>query len=196
MGLLLIASPQTEPVSLDEAKQHLCIGHDDDNDLITSQLSAARRACENHCRRTFIETTWRMSMDQFPVGSGAIVLERPPLIAVSSVTYLGPDGVRQTLAGSLYVVTTGSDPALIVPAYGQAWPNCRCFVESVQVTYRAGYGSAAAAVPDDIRAAIKLLLGHLYLNRESVVTGTIATELPLTISSLLAPYVSYLRSEE
>jgi len=39
-----------------------------------------------------------------------------------------------------------------------------------------------------IEAACLLKLGHLYANREEVVTGTIATELPLTSKSLLAPY--------
>ncbi|KAF6686962.1 phage gp6-like head-tail connector protein [Pseudomonas sp. EKM23D] len=39
-----------------------------------------------------------------------------------------------------------------------------------------------------IEAACLLKLGHLYANREEVVTGAIATELPLTSKSLLAPY--------
>ncbi len=41
---------------------------------------------------------------------------------------------------------------------------------------------------DAIRAAILLILGHLYANREEVVTGTIATELPMTSRRLLQPY--------
>ena len=39
-----------------------------------------------------------------------------------------------------------------------------------------------------IEAACLLKLGHLFANREEVVTGTIATELPLTSKSLLMPY--------
>lgn len=41
---------------------------------------------------------------------------------------------------------------------------------------------------DLVRAAILLTLGHLYANREEVVTGTIATELPMGSRTLLAPY--------
>lgn len=54
------------------------------------------------------------------------------------------------------------------------------------------------AVPEDeeqglvitpsITAAILLITGHLYENREEVVTGTIATRLPMTSESLLWPY--------
>jgi hypothetical protein len=39
-----------------------------------------------------------------------------------------------------------------------------------------------------IQAACLLKLGHLFANREEVVTGTIATELPLASTSLLMPY--------
>ena len=39
-----------------------------------------------------------------------------------------------------------------------------------------------------ITAACLLKLGHLFANREEVVTGTIATELPIASRSLLMPY--------
>ena len=39
-----------------------------------------------------------------------------------------------------------------------------------------------------ITAAILLITGHLYENREEVVIGTIATRLPMTSESLLWPY--------
>lgn len=39
-----------------------------------------------------------------------------------------------------------------------------------------------------ILAAVKLTLGHLFENREAVVTGTIATALPQGVPELLRPY--------
>ncbi|MFT2160345.1 head-tail connector protein [Pseudomonas putida] len=39
-----------------------------------------------------------------------------------------------------------------------------------------------------IQAACLLKLGHLFANREEVITGTIATELPLASQHLLMPY--------
>lgn len=41
---------------------------------------------------------------------------------------------------------------------------------------------------DSIVAAVRLTLGHLYANRESVSTGEAAQELPLGVVSLLRPY--------
>lgn len=39
-----------------------------------------------------------------------------------------------------------------------------------------------------LRLAALLLIGHWYVNREAVVTGTIATTLPLAYDSLIHPY--------
>jgi len=49
-------------------------------------------------------------------------------------------------------------------------------------------GERPIVANDSIRAATLLILGHLYANREDVVTGTIATELPRSSRSLLMPY--------
>lgn len=62
---------------------------------------------------------------------------------------------------------------------------------------RQRFGDALEAVDMDaygivvnaaITAACLLKLGHLFANREEVITGTIATELPLASQSLLMPY--------
>lgn len=47
---------------------------------------------------------------------------------------------------------------------------------------------SALVLDDDITTAMLLLIGHWYANRESVVIGSTATELPLAVESLLAPY--------
>lgn len=44
---------------------------------------------------------------------------------------------------------------------------------------------------DDIRAAMLLLIGHWYSNRESVVTGITAATVPFAVESLLQPYRVY-----
>ena len=54
--------------------------------------------------------------------------------------------------------------------------------------YTVGYGSAASNVPEGIRQAVLLTIGNWYQNRQSVVTGTIATDLPLSSQYLLDQY--------
>ena len=54
--------------------------------------------------------------------------------------------------------------------------------------------AAGTAGPDPmvcnfmLRAGILLLLGDLYANREDVITGAIATDIPIGSRALLAPY--------
>lgn len=43
----------------------------------------------------------------------------------------------------------------------------------------------ASDIPASFKAAVLLLLGHSYANREAVVVGAAAAELPLAVDSLL-----------
>lgn len=48
---------------------------------------------------------------------------------------------------------------------------------------------SALVLDDDITAAMLLLIGHWYANRESVVVGTTtSSELPMAVESLISPY--------
>lgn len=44
---------------------------------------------------------------------------------------------------------------------------------------------------DDVKAAMLLLIGHWYANRESVVVGQTVAEMPFAVESLLQPYRIY-----
>lgn len=47
---------------------------------------------------------------------------------------------------------------------------------------------SALILDDDISTAMLLVIGHWYANRESVVVGTITSELPMAVDSLVKPY--------
>lgn len=68
-----------------------------------------------------------------------------------------------------------------------------CLLEHARQALADAYDQADAiaygmVVNPAIQAACLLKLGHLFANREEVVTGTIATELPLASQHLLMPY--------
>lgn len=197
-GLVVVTPPAEEPVSLAEAKAHLRVDHAAEDALITSLIAAARQLLEQKIDQAIVARTLRQTMRGFDAKPAArdgdrIRLYLPPLISVSSVRYRDEAGTVQTLAPSGYVVDAAgtSGPGWIEPAPGVSWPSTQDHPAAVEIEYVAGYG-AASAVPEMIKAACKLIVGHLYLNREAVVTGTIATELPLGIqdfvNSLRTPY--------
>lgn len=186
----LVTGPAAEPVTTSEAKLHLREDGTAQDTVVAALVTAAREAVEQRLGRALISQTWRLKMDAFPASSlEAIRLPLAPLASVSSIAYVDGAGATQTWASSNYVVSTGTLPGEVRLAYDAAsWPVTRDQPEAVTVTYVAGYGASASAVPGPIKQAILLLVGHYYENRESVVTGTIASDLPQTVEWLLAPY--------
>jgi uncharacterized phiE125 gp8 family phage protein len=161
-ALELKTAPTHEPITLEEAKDHLRVDGTDDDALISDLITAARKRAEKFQRRAFITQTWTVFLDEFPVW---IRLPKPPLQSVTSVKYLDTDGVQQTLASADYRVDTKSVPARITPAWNESWPSTRAVTNAVEIEMVVGYG-AATVVPEEARAAIKIYLGGLYENRE------------------------------
>jgi uncharacterized phiE125 gp8 family phage protein len=183
MGLKLLAAPTSEPFTLADAKVHLREDDSSQDTLITALIGAARDYVETFTRRRLITQTWRYSIDEFPCG-GVIRLPYPPLIKVNSVKYDDLAGAEQTLSSSLYVVDTSSLPGKIDRAYAAIWPATRCQANAVRIEFDCGFGGPQA-VPDLIKAAMKLLIGHWYEQREAVNVGNIVTEIPLAVESML-----------
>lgn len=185
MGLELLQAPAEPVVTLAEAQTHLRASDPEEDSLIASLVEAATVQAEAYCRRRFVSQKWRLTLDAFP--ADALVLPYPALISVESVKYVDTDGVEQTLDVANYVVRTAETPGEIVRAYGASWPSARDEPGAVRVEFTAGYG-AADAVPDAVKRAVLTMVGTLYANRESIVTGTIATKLPQSAEWLLGPH--------
>ena len=61
-------------------------------------------------------------------------------------------------------------------------------INAVHVNYSVGYGITSDTVPQGIQQAVLLTLGNWYENRQTVITGRTATELPLSSQYLLDQY--------
>jgi len=103
------------------------------------------------------------------------------------VKYYDTDETEYFLGGSYYSIDDKDQYApKIYLKYGQSWPSTTLRPHNgVCVTFVCGYGDAGSSVPENIRQAMRLLIGHLYENREAVVTGITAGELPLGVDRLL-----------
>jgi uncharacterized phiE125 gp8 family phage protein len=189
MGLTLVTAPVLEPLSLDEAKLHCKVelSVTDDDALISALMLAVRQAAESELRRALLTQTWRWTADGFPASSDAVLhLPRPPLQSVSSVKYLDAAGVLQTLAASAYVVDTITQPGRLQLAVDQTWPTTQAVLNATQIDFVAGWTSAAN-VPAAIRVGMKLWIGTLYRNRESV-SPAVMSEIPDGVRRLWAPH--------
>jgi uncharacterized phiE125 gp8 family phage protein len=137
-------APTVEPISLQECKDHLRLDGDLEDAHLSALISAARGWVEGFWGRQLVAATWKLTLDAFP--SGTIGLLYPPLISVSSISYVDTGGTTQTLSTSTYTADTESEPARIVPAYNEDWPDTRDVINAVAVTYRAGFAAPFTAV--------------------------------------------------
>lgn len=194
----VVTQPTAEPISLQQAKDHLRVDVSADDDLIALYITAARRFCEHYCSSAFMPQTIRQDLDDLPDDVISLVVN--PVQSVSNVKYYDTDGVLQTLSTSLYTVDTISNPARVIRKWDETWPVTESRGGAVQVTYVAGYAEGSPAddpqnVPADIKCAILLILGDLYENRENTLVGTVvsanAMELPMAAKMLLQPYRQY-----
>lgn len=179
-------APAVEPVTLTEAKAHLRVDHTDEDTLITALIPAARQLAEMHSRRAFVTRTLDAALDDWPYDD-VIELAYPPLASVTSITYLDDAGDSHTMSSDDYFVDTISQPGRICLADDANWPaETLRRRAAITIRYVCGYG-LAAAVPQNYKAAILLLIGHLFENREAVIVGAglSATAIPLAVDALL-----------
>lgn len=186
MKLVTVTAPAEEPITLAEAKLHLRVEIDEDDNPITAWITTARIAVEYFTQRALTTQTFDLYLDQFPDGN-YIKLPRPPLQSVTWVKYTDDEGNVYTLPSSQYVVDVYGEPGRVVLKNGYSWPTTELqVVNGVQVRFVAGYG-AAANVPESFKSAMYLKIGDLYENRENTVIqpGAVPTSLPAGAESLL-----------
>lgn len=182
-----ITEPAALPVTVDEAKEHLRVDHEDEDALIERLIRAATEDAETFQGRAYITRTLRLYLDRFPGSAGVIYLPMPPATSVEAVTYRDHSGGEHVIDADRYVVDLARSPARIAPAAGHSWPAVSLLpVGAVSVEYKAGYGDEPGDVPDAVRQAILLTVGHLYENREAVTAERGApVELPMGVKYLL-----------
>lgn len=203
-SIKVISPPTTEPISLDLARRHCRIlpdndspaSHPDDAWLTEIGIPAAREYCEGFLGRAIAAQTWEQALDAFPSGSITLV---GSVSSVTSIKYIDTDGNEQTLSAADYVLDSYSVPAVVSLAVGVTWPlTLTGGVNTVKIVYpAAGYTLPGDSpnndpLPTVVRAAILLMIGHLYENREATtsggVGGTLPHELPLGVADLLRPH--------
>jgi uncharacterized phiE125 gp8 family phage protein len=181
----LITPPASEPVTLVEAKDYARVIPDADDALVTGLIKAAREQVETILRRALMPQTWSIQLSDFPYG--AVKLPLPPFQSITAVRYTDTTGAPKTVPSTTYRVDLDGDYAAFGIDYEAYWPVDSSDRFPIAIEYLAGYANAAA-VPESIKIAIKILVAHLYNNREPVVVGTSAQLMPLSVDRLLSGY--------
>lgn len=153
----------SELVSVAEAKLFTRIDTSADDTLIDDMITQARVFIENYISRDIVAKNRTYYVDQT---NGLFDLPFAPIASVSSVTVEGEAATYDILGLDDYSIELHGGPS-----------------KHVKVTYvTAGINDSA------IKQAILQLVSTLYDNRADYVTGTIVSDVPTTVKSLLAGY--------
>ena len=181
----VITAATTYPVSTTEAKSHLKVDTSADDTYIESIIKAATQLSEEYTNRFFINTVIDQTCSSF---ADLQTLFKSKVNDVQYVKYYDSDETLQTLADTEYDKMLSYEPSQIQLADGKSFPSITKRNDAVICRYTVGYGSSASDVPEIIKQAILLTIGNFYQNRNSVVIGRIATELPQNVKWLLDTY--------
>lgn len=156
---------------------------DDRNALIESFILGAVAHVDGDgvLGRAMITQSWAQWVSQSP---GWVRLTVGPFQSLTSVEYYDTDNALQTATLTDFEIRLDGDFVIIKPKEDHVWPPAYLRQDAIKITYVAGYGDAAADVPENVRLAIKLLVGHYFLHREAVAEGNFKA-LPLAFDSLI-----------
>jgi uncharacterized phiE125 gp8 family phage protein len=185
----VVTAPTVEPwlVADDEVQQMLRLDSDADSTYITHLIQAARLHLERATGLALVHQTLKATFDRTPAGP-TLDLPRAPLSSISNIKYLDTDGAEQTFSSSAY----SAKDVGVAGAFGRValnpdydWPEVGDYRGAFYVTYVAGFGAAATAIPADLRLAVLWLAAWWYEARLPVGAGNGANELPHHLAALI-----------
>ena len=168
-----------------EAKDFLKVDTTADDTLIDNLIKAATQSCQIYTNRYFMTTLVTQYSDNW---MEFYRLYKSPVVGITHVKYYDTNDTLQTLNASNYILDGVSEPARIGISVTGTLPDLSDRINAVQVKYNVGYGDTSNQVPEGIRQAVLITIGNWYENRQSVISGRTATELPLSSQYLLKQY--------
>jgi len=165
------------PVSLEEARMHLRVpGNDDEDQMIRSKIKAAVAYIENQTSVVIAPRTMKLLIEKMPDN---ITIDRYPVTEITSIEYYDENDALQRLPTSKYNTDIDSQPANIKILEKIAVSSHR--PKSVIINFTVGF--IIQSVPAELKEATLLTLAHLYDNRGDEGHRTIAK----TVNDLVAP---------
>ncbi len=187
---IITQKSDTEPISVEEVKAQLYLCDDDGGDdaLIARCITAARQHVEHLTGMALVQQT-REGQASTWASRNYVELPGYPLQSVSAIGYTDTSGNEYVWDSANYFVDTIATPGRV---WAASWPKTALIAwrPAVKYTYVCGYADAAS-VPEDVRAAMFLLIGDLYENREAVVVEAGLT--PVTLATARNLYQQYRR---
>lgn len=163
MSVKIIKPPLVEPITIEEAKQHLRISDDEEDIIVGSMIKQAREFCEDFQNRKYITQTLELVIDYFPREKYIAFNSCLPIQSIESIKYYDVDGEEHIFDESNYIVDTDSFINRIVLRNYKQWPSISLQrVNGVRIRFVAGFGDSPEEVPETVKWAMILHMRLLY----------------------------------
>jgi uncharacterized phiE125 gp8 family phage protein len=163
-----------DPITLAEAKRHLDVVRDDQDEMIESMITAAREWVESYTGLSFDGDTVTQTFRCFRAGISLLVCPADDDAEVT-VAYLNKAGEPVEVTGAR--LWRAAKPAQLLPPLNGAWPTDADGTIAVTV----------AGVPFSLKAAMLLMIGDLYNQREETAVG-VSIAASGAVTNLCHPY--------
>lgn len=184
MTYALIDPPVAEPLTLAEVKLHLRLDGGDEDALLLSLIRTAREFLEGETGLCLIAQSWRLYLDRWPK-DGIIRILKTPLQAILSVTVYDADGVSVEVPLEDHLLDGAGRPARL-------WLRDPLFpgraVNGIEIDFMAGYGEAGTDVPDTLKRAMLIHIGHMFAFRGVISADQQPAGVPDGYERLIAPF--------
>lgn len=166
-------APASEPLTLTEAKEQCRVDGSDSDNVLNAYIKAARAFVEDYTGKRLVSQTVEMRCSSF---NDLSRLPTAPVTSISSVTYIDTAGDTQTLSTDVYEAVLIGDEPLIRLKVEQSWPSVRDARDAIKVTAVVGFADPDDDELEDIKNAMRLMIGAWYDDRSvgDVPPGTVA----------------------
>lgn len=185
-----IAHTSPELITLAEIKKQLKLNEDEaftvEDALLTTYIKAGIKIAENYINQSISEAKFKITANSF-INNYAFI--RGPISAIDSVKYYNEAETEEILPSDTELYELRPIDEFQHEIFYEDFSNLPTVQtgrsNAVTINIITGYASGSA-LPDDIRAAIYLIIGALYENRQDTIA-----KLPNKSTLLLHPYRFY-----
>lgn len=196
MKLVLVNRPDTEIITLEEAKNYLRVDHDLDDDLIKMLIKSTRIAMESIIQKSIMYQTWEYTVDRLPKTNRAnvnifdtvtvygkivsIPLPKSPIVKVISVKI----GENELNPSMYFLKKADNKNCLIIDCKNTELtiPN-----RSIVIKYQSGISDSIENIPYQLKLANLILVSTAYQERYAN-TGNF--QISKGIKQLLTPFIN------
>lgn len=158
----IITPPINPVIELDLVKTHLKITGNSEDSYLEFLISAVVSFAQAYTRRTFLTTEYITFRHFF---QPSFYIKQSPLQTVEKIEYK-KDGVLTLVSPDVYYFTVENIYSSVILEDGESFPDdVDNELQSVIITFKAGYGDMSSDVPQDFILAMLNHIAMLYEDR-------------------------------